>query len=252
MSQAAVPSEMNNAAESERGSTSTLPEESSSGGRAVLPDGEFDYKPVPLLAPVSFFFAMTSGLALYTEIALPLCVFAFVLAWFARRTIKRAEGELGGGRLTGVALVASLLFFIGGIGTFAYAYSTEVPPGYLRVNFPRDISAKQFVYRNGVRELHPDVAPLDGKKIYIKGWMYNTRSQVGLDHFILLKDNGKCCFGGNPKPYDMIEVRMKPGLRVDRLDGMVAVAGVLHCRPQAAGAVYRMEATLVEPARTRY
>jgi len=212
----------------------------------------FDYKPVPVIAPVAFFLGVASSLALYTELALPICLLALVLSLVAVWKIRTSDGEFGGLKLAGIGLATSVLFFVTGIASFVHAYTTEVPEGHLRVNFPRDISDKQFVYQNGVRQLHPDVAPLEGKQIYIKGWMYNTRRQKGLDGFVLLKDNGQCCFGGNPKPFDMIEVSMVDGKTVDRIDGMIAVAGTLQCNPHSAGAVYRLKATQVKPAPTRY
>lgn len=222
---------------------------------------QFDYKPVPMLAPVACFFGLASGLGFLTEFALPLCVFAFVLSFLAFRRISRSEGEFGGKHWAGIGLVASATFFAGGVARISHAYATEVPEGYTRVHFVKDISEKEFVDKGGLFELHPDVAKLDGKKIYIKGFMWQVKQSTGISNFVFLKDNGKCCFGGQPQAFHKMIVKMKPGKSADKFDGLVAVAGVLRCHPDQArrssdgniyGNTYVLEAVLVEPAKTRY
>jgi hypothetical protein len=102
-------------------------------------------------------------------------------------------------------------------------------------------------------EIHPDVKPLDGQKVFIKGWMWNTQSSRGLDHFVLLKDNGKCCMGGDPAPYDMMEVRLRDGATASYTEGLIAVAGVLRMDPQGPARgepVYVLEADQVSRAKT--
>lgn len=218
----------------------------------ISPEGEsFGYHSVPVTAPLGFFLGLASGLSLLAAVALPVCLAGAIVSWIALRKIRGAGGELGGAALAKIGLAASLLFFVAGLGTHSYAYATEVPQGYRRVNFNRDISRKQFVFKDGLRELHPDVVPLKDQKIYIKGYMWNVRKQNDLSDFILLKDNGKCCFGGNPKPYDMMQVVMKNGKTIGALDGLIAVAGTLRCHPEQP-TVYVLEATLVERARTPY
>lgn len=213
---------------------------------------EFSYKPVPVIAPVAAFFGFASLFALVSEFAVLITLIGIVVGATAVWTIRRSHGELGGRMWAYIGLFGSLILFVTGLTKHVYAYATEVPDGYHRVSFSRDISAKQFVAANGRRQLHPDVAPLKDQKIFIKGYMYNTQKQTGLTGFTLLKDNGQCCFGGNPKPYDMIVVDMQNGKTVDKIDGLVSVAGVLRCNPQSPGAVYRLEAVYVAPARTKW
>ena len=212
----------------------------------------FDYKPVPAYAPVAGVIAILSATALFAEIMVLLAFAGIFVGGFAVYRIRKANGALGGKTWARLGLYGSLVCFVAGIATHAYAYATEIPAGHIRVNFPHDISNKQFVYVNGVRELHPDVALLDGQKIFIKGFMYNTQKQTGLDNFVLLKDNGKCCFGGAPKPFDMMVVKLQNGKTVDKIDGLISVAGTLKCYPQSPGAVYLLEATYVARARTSH
>jgi len=212
----------------------------------------FDYKPVPPYAPVAGVIAIVSSTALFAEIVVLLALAGIFVGGFAMWRIRKSNGTLGGKTWARVGLFGSAFFFVASVATHAYAYATEVPEGHIRVNFSREISAKQFEYINGVRELHPAVAPLDGQKIFIKGFMWNTQKQTGLEDFVLLKDNGKCCFGGAPKPYDMMVVKMKNSKTVDKIEGLVSVAGTLKCYPQSSDAVYIVEATYVARARTSH
>ena len=84
--------------------------------------------------------------------------------------------------------------------------------------------------------------------------MWLTQRDKGLEKFVFLKDNGECCFGGEPKPYDMMQVEMPGGKTVDGHTGMVSVAGILRTNVVApdGDAVYILEAQLVEPSRTRF
>lgn len=222
---------------------------------------QFEYKPVPLLAPVACFFGLASGMGYWTEFALPLCVFAFVLSLLAMRRIRRSDGEFGGKTWAGIGLASSVIFFVAGVGRVTHAYATEVPEGYTRVHFVNDISKKEFIENGGLFELHPDVKALDGKRIFLKGYMWQTKRAKGISEFIFLKDNGKCCFGGQPQSFHKMLVKMQNGKTVDKIDGLVSVAGVLRCNPtklsragdgKIYGDCYVLEAYLVEASRSNW
>ncbi|MEM9702467.1 MAG: hypothetical protein AAF907_08490, partial [Planctomycetota bacterium] len=51
---------------------------------------------------------------------------------------------------------------------------------------------------------------LDGKRITLRGFMYPTYADP-VKSFILARDNQICCFGRNPKPYDLVTVRLAGG-----------------------------------------
>lgn len=238
-------------------SQATLPQEldQADSQPASVDAMDFSYRPVPVIAPVAFILGVSSLLALISEFAVLIAFFGIAFGAVATWKIRKSNGAYGGKIWATVGLFASVIFFFGGIGTHVYAYMTEVPEGYQRVSFVRDISAKEFVYEQGVRKLHPDVAPLDGQKIFIKGWMWGTQKNTGLTDFVLLKDNGQCCFGGNPKPFDMMHVIMEGGKTTDKFDGMVSIAGVLSCDPDGKkkqDAVYILKASYVAPSRTSH
>ena len=133
---------------------------------------------------------------------------AFILGFSGWRTVRRYPTEYTGLRLAKSGLIGGLVLLIAGASAAAVTYATEVPEGYSRISF---------------WELQPDpdqpdlpIAPkaleISGQPIFIKGYMHPGVSSLGkVNHFILVRDMGTCCFGGQPKPTDMIEVYIPDG-----------------------------------------
>jgi hypothetical protein len=127
-----------------------------------------------------------------------------VAGWSA---VRRFPEEFTGGRLAVAAVMAGFLQLVGGTAMAVHTYVNEVPEGYTRTGF---------------WELQPDpdfpelpisqkAIDLAGKPIFIKGYMHPGVASMGkVNHFILVPDMGTCCFGGDPKPTDMIEVKVPP------------------------------------------
>lgn len=218
------------------------------------PANEFDYKPVPVLAPVTLVVGILASVSLLTELALPLALFGLITGTLCLRQIRKSDGEFGGKWVARIGVLLSGLFLFSGASLHTHAYATEVPEGYLRVNFPREISKRGFDVKDGRLALHPEVAKFVDKKVFLKGYIWQTRVTEGLDSFILLKDNGECCFGGEAAPNDMMLVRMQGGQTVKLYNGLVSVGGTLRFDPNAAPGdpVYTLEATHYSRARTAY
>jgi hypothetical protein len=83
---------------------------------------------------------------------------------------------------------------------------------------------------------------LDGRRIRIRGFMYPTFQQTGVHAFGLARDNQICCFGRNPKIYDVFDVVLKEGTTTNYIPNRpFDVVGVFHIRPEAeAGKLYRL------------
>lgn len=56
---------------------------------------------------------------------------------------------------------------------------------------------------------------LNGQQIKIRGFMYPTFQAEGIDRFVLARDNQICCFGRDPKIYDLIAVELAAGQVTD-------------------------------------
>ena len=215
---------------------------------------DFDYSPVSPWGMVALAIGMTGLSAFLGVYGIGIAFMGVVVGLAAMVQIRGAHGMVRGMAVAVAGFAISTVCLGGGIASQIYHYRTECPEGYLRVNFPQEISERQFVYYGTQKRLHPEVAPLIEQKIFIKGFMWTTQQDTDLTRFILLKDNGECCFGGSPQPYDMMQVEMVDGTTVDGHTGLVSVAGVLRANIAAGKdeAVYLVDAHTVEPSKTRF
>lgn len=152
-------------------------------------------------------------------------VVALVLGINALLSIRRYPDELLGKEFARVGMALSLLTIVTAPAYHAYVYATEVPPGYERVAFAALTSPKNA----------PDVPPvqaleLDGKKIFVKGYIHPTSMDAPrAKKFVLVPDLGTCCFGGQPPLTHMIEVTLtgddfaKKSMRTQKLSGTLRV-----------------------------
>jgi len=196
------------------------------------PYSEFEYKPVPVLAVAGITLALISGGGVVVWLLLPLCLVAFTLSTIALVQIRRSLGAYGGTLVACLGMFLSTAFLAGGIAFQIHMYQTEVPDGYERVSFLKDISQRGFVFENGMNRVPDEVQALDGQKVFIKGYIYQTGKIRGLDSFLLVKDNQDCCFGASPAIQDRIGVLMQDGKSIDYCAGKVAVAGTFKINPE--------------------
>ncbi|MDA1016985.1 MAG: DUF4190 domain-containing protein [Planctomycetota bacterium] len=215
---------------------------------------EFDYRPVPVLAPTAAALGVGAATTFMSIFGVVIGFLAVVLGLISFFKIRASRGELSGKGVALTGVVLGLTLSTIGSVLHAYEYVHELPEGHIRVHFPTDISRKQFVAKQGMMALHPDVEPFVGQKIFIKGWMWQTQQLDQLKTFVLLKDNGECCFGGTPKPWDMMMVVMADNKTTRSYSGMVSVAGTLRIADQLTpeGPVYFLDATECGPARTSF
>ncbi|MEX0715114.1 MAG: DUF4190 domain-containing protein [Planctomycetaceae bacterium] len=217
---------------------------------------EFDYRPVPVLAPVSLCLGLVAAVGMLGLLGLAIPLLGTILGGVCLRQILRSNGEYGGFVPAVVGFGLSAVFLLFGTVFHAHAFATEVPEGYERVNFTQDISKKEFVVAQGQLAPHPDVAALDGRKIFLKGYMFPQFTTEKLKGFVFVRDSGDCCFGGNPPLTDMINVAMTNSKTADYSSGLVSVAGTFHVNDPRTGAemtpVYELEADHVERSRTPF
>ena len=93
------------------------------------------------------------------------------------------------------------------------SFATE-PGGALRVSFD-DLDLLRVLNAEPVPEDVVDhfphwLAGLDGKEVRLRGFMYPTFADP-VKAFVLARDNQICCFGRNPKPYDLVTVKLAAG-----------------------------------------
>lgn len=162
----------------------------------------------------------------------------------------RREPEVYTGRpLALIGAVISAICLVAGTLFGSYEYVTEVPEGYARVSFA-GMKPDELEERGGV-VVPKHIADLDGKKIFIKGYIRPDSISVskGIDRFLLVRDNNQCCFGdiSTIKYYDQIDVDMVGSRRVDYHQGVFRIGGILkvnpeNSRPGSAKPMFSLEA----------
>jgi hypothetical protein len=158
---------------------------------------------------------------------LPLPIVGVVLAVVAMSAIRRYPKEYAGGGLAMFALASHVLMLAISIPTHAYIQATEVPKGYQPITF----SELQPDPEKGEYGLPKHAFELVGKRVFVKGYVHPAVASSGkVNNFILVRDFGTCCFGGQPPPTHMMEVklvgkapRLAYSTRMVRLAGKFAV-----------------------------
>lgn len=245
-------------------SDATMTPQASMKSRQIDDPTSFDYTPVPAIAPVSLVLGLIGLIGLVTLFGIAIALIALLVSMAAWRTIAVSEGQYGGKSLAMIGLVLALVGFAGGIFTQVQAYRTEMPDGFARISFNYDISKPGLEYVRGPQgqpmAMPPEmVESLDGQQVFVKGFMYPEQQQVGLKKFLLVKDSGDCCFGGQPAVQDMIGVKFDPttDLSADFYNQkLVSVAGTFRIRRDIAGGslepIYEIEASHFSRAQSSF
>ena len=89
-----------------------------------------------------------------------------------------------------------------------------------------------------------------GRDVLLKGYIYPGKQQHGLVQFLLVRDQGDCCFGGNPKITDRVLVQLADPAGIDFTPKLTKVAGRFRVQPAGAadlqgGVLYHLDAARV-------
>lgn len=179
-------------------------------------------------------------------VAIPVC--GLICGVVALMNIKRYPLELSGSGLAKLGLIVSGMLAVVAPSYHTYVYFTEVPEGYQRISF-WVLSTKSYEPDYPTQ----DALSLNGKPIFIKGYIHPTSvSSSKAKKFILIPDLGTCCFGGQPRLTDMIEVTLtgdqtvKPSLRQVKLAGVLKVDTSLKPVKELQGVFYQLKADYLQ------
>lgn len=186
-----------------------------------------------VLGIVSVFVVVTAASSFeWCLLTAPIPAVGIFVAVRSLAKIRNFPDQYTGAGLAKAGLILSMLFLVGGVAYGGYVYVTEVPDGYARLSF-NEMKPNELEERAG-QAVAADVAALDGKKIFIKGYIRpdSITVQRGIDRFLLVRDNNQCCFGdlSKIKYYDQIDVVMLGDKRVDYSQGVIRIGGTLHVR----------------------
>jgi hypothetical protein len=185
-----------------------------------------------VLSVAVIFAAMSSFEASLIVAPIPILGMFFSLRSWAR--IKREPEQFTGTLPALGGFLLSLAFLVVGVGYGGYVYATEVPDGYKRVAF-EDFRPTELQERGGVL-IPPEVKALDGKRVFIKGYIRPGSAPVrtGIDRFLLVRDNNQCCFGdlSKVKYYDQVAVKITSSHRVNDTLQLLRMGGILELHPE--------------------
>ena len=207
-------------------------------------EGFEPYRAISKSAVISFVLGLLSILGLFSAPLLALALVAAVLGITGYRSVVRYPNELTGKTLAIAGALLGVGLFVGGIVKHSYVYATEVPEGHFRISFA-DLQPDK---RSPRMPVPPEALELDGQKIFVKGYLYPDGQQYNIKRFVLVPDLGTCCFGGQPKLTDMIEVTLEEPLQTAynmnkrRLAGELKVDMTLKPVTGVNGVYYQLKA----------
>ena len=221
-----------------------------------------EYRSLSIAAVAALIFGVLSVVILpvvvIAGVMLVVPVMGVLLGLFATWTIASRPDEFTGKRIALVGMALSIVMFISGAALNYQLNKIEVPTEYAdaEVSFwelqsEEDIDANYLMRMRGrhVELPLPERAlELDGQKVFITGYVYPGDQKAGLDRFVLVPDMGSCCFGGQPKWTDMIEVKLAEPLRVDYsmwrrgVGGTLRVNRTLQAHGKLQNVIYSLEA----------
>lgn len=164
----------------------------------------------------------------------PIPILGMFLSLRAWGKIRRESDQYTGAYLALAGFVLSLGFLVAGVSYGSYVYVTEVPPDHARIDF-ETLRPTELQERGG-QLIPPEIQALEGKKIFIKGYIRPGSAPVrtGIDRFLLVRDNNQCCFGDLTKVkwYDQMAVQITSSHRVEDTLQLLRMGGILEIHPE--------------------
>lgn len=182
-----------------------------------------EYRTLAASAVVSLVLGVLSAAALLDFWILKAIPLAGLLAGAsALWRIRSRPAEFSGRKAALAGLTLSTVLLVAGSALAVYRQVTKVPAGY------EPVAYVQLKSPLGDAVIPDEARALDGKRIFIEGFMYPTDHDRGITRFVLCRDNGDCCFGGSPPLSERILVELQDPLQTVFTGGLRHVAGTFH------------------------
>jgi hypothetical protein len=188
-----------------------------------------------VLGLLSGFMLLAAATSLESSLKVaPIPIIGIIVSYISLSKIRRDSEYYTGAPIALAGLVLSSAFLVTGVGYGGYVYSTEVPDGYARISFS-SMKPTELQQRSGTL-VPPEIAALDGKKVFIKGYIRPDSITLsrGIKEFLLVRDNNQCCFGDLSKMnyFDQMQVDMVGSRTVDYSQGIFRIGGILRVEPR--------------------
>jgi len=210
------------------------------------PEGEERYRAIGGSLVAAAVLGLLSPLAFLDWWLAIVPVLGIVLGIVAWREIAARPTELGGKPLAGAAIMVSAGALVGGLAYQSVVYARELPPGFVRATY----ALLQPLPGDPPTAIPDSARELDGRDVLLKGYMYPGSRQEGIVQFLLVRDQGDCCFGGNPKITDRVLVQLRDKKGIEFSPRLRKIAGRFAVRPTGTaaldgGVLYHLEDAVV-------
>lgn len=190
--------------------------------------------------------ALLSPLAFVDWWLLVVPVLATLLGLVAWRDILARPDVLTGKPIALGSILAGVLLFACGFWYQATVYARELPEGFERLSY----AGLQPAEGDPPNMIPVSAMKMDGRDVLIKGYMYPGKQQHGIRQFLLVRDQGDCCFGGNPKITDRVLVQLADKRGIEFTARQRKIAGRFSIRPSGSadvegGVIYHLEDAVV-------
>jgi|YNPMSStandDraft_1061717.scaffolds.fasta_scaffold01181_6 hypothetical protein len=200
------------------------------------------YRHVSTLAVGSLVCGALSWLGAYFEWLLVLPLLGIGLGLAALTRIDRFPDELTGSTVAKLGMGLSAVLGVVCFGWHGYLYFAAAPPGYYLITYdmlkPLPGAAPD--------DPPPSARELEGKRVFIKGYMYPGRQTIGIERFTLVPSLTHCQFCmPQLKPTEMIDVKLVHGMKARFTNRRRGVGGIFHIRSpddKEPGLLYQIQA----------
>ena len=182
------------------------------------------YIEINAVALISILLGLTGIATFFTWQMVFVPLLGLLVGFWALYRHLDSPSEVGGFYLAVAGIAISLVMSTGGSGLEIWRYHFSVPRGYTVVDF-----ADMALDKNG--KIPEKIAQLgrENKKIFLKGYMYQSKRRSGLTNFTLVRTVEHCKFCSPfQNPADMIDVYCVGGLKVNYRTTPVKVGGTFY------------------------
>ena len=191
------------------------------------------YRALCSAAITSLLLGLLSAMAFLSPFLIVIPVLGILVGAYAVVQIRDRSAELTGSTFAWIGIALSSVLLLASVLFMVVIYVTEVPEGHARI-FYRQLQPEE----GRLEQKYPPFAEsIDGDQVFIKGYVFPGPQQHGIQTFLLVRDKGDCCFGGNPKITDRIQVTLGGAERLSFSPGLHKLAGTFRLAKDSQTAV---------------
>jgi len=205
----------------------------------VQPMESDDYRAIESRSVVSLILGLFSFLTAFSWGFVFVPILGILIGWLAFQKILTTQKEITGFKLAITGMTLSLVFGILGMAWSYWSYHNITPAGYQLVEF------NEFAADPKTGKISDNILALDGKRVFVPGFMSPTKTMSGIKEFPLVRTLQPSKFGpATPPPTEIILVKMANGQHLEYRTDLVKVGGILHVKKDYDydNAPYRIDA----------